>query len=377
MNKGFKYRIYPNEEQRIQFVKTFGCVRFVWNRMLEEKNAYYEEHKRTLSVTPAKYKSEFEWLKEVDSLALCNAQLNLGKAYSRFYSDPNVGFPKFKSRKSSRKSYTTNLVNGNVVVTDDGYIKLPKTSPVKMKMHRPIPDGYKIRSVTVSLTPTGKYFVSILCECGESAITRNPNELKSFIGLDFSVPDLYVDSEGHTPDCPKRHKQSEKRLAFEQRKFSRMKRGSSNYAKQKVRIAKIHEHIANQRKDALHKESTRITNAYDCVCIEALNVKEIGTSDGKYRLGKYIGDDGWGEFVGYLAYKIKDRGKPLIKVGKSYPSSQLCHNCGYQYSGTKDLSVRSWECPQCHERHDRDVNAALNIRDEGMRVLREKIAADR
>lgn len=383
MNKGFKYRIYPNEEQRTQFAKTFGCVRFVWNRMLEDKNAYYEvhkndEHKKTLNVTPAKYKAEFEWLKEVDSLALCNTQLNLEKAYSRFYSDSNVGFPKFKSKKSSRKSYTTNFVNENIVVTDDGYIKLPKTSPVMMKMHRPIPNDYKIKSATVSLTPTGKYFVSVLCEYVKSVVDKNPDDIKDdkVIGMDFSVPDLYADSNGHRPGMPKYYKQSKERLAFEQRRLSHMKKGSSNYIKQKARIAKIHEYIANQRKDALHKESTRIANAYDCVCIETLDMDEMKTST-EYDIARTVSDDGWGNFTAYLAYKLKDRGKPLIEVSKWFPSSQLCHNCGYRYHAAKDPRIKNWECPECHEYHNRDVNAALNIRDEGIRILKEKITPDR
>ena len=207
MNKAYKFRIYPNEEQRILIAKTFGCVRFIYNKMLGDKIEYYHQTQKKLNNTPAQYKTEFEWLKEVDSLALANAQMNLQDAYNNFFRDKKVGFPKFKSKKSSKRSYTTNCVNGNIIV-HDSMIRLPKLGFVKMKQHRNIPDNYKLKAVTVSQNSGGKFFVSILFE-HEEEITEK--KLESFIGLDFSMHELYVDSNGNCPqfrditDCPKRN----------------------------------------------------------------------------------------------------------------------------------------------------------------------------
>ncbi len=261
MNKAYQFRIYPNEEQKILFAKTFGCVRFIYNKMLGDKIEYYNQTKEKLNNTPAQYKTEFEWLKEVDSLALANAQMNLQDAYNNFFRDKKVGFPKFKSKKSSKRSYTTNYVNGNIIVRD-GMIRLPKLGFVKMKQHRNIPDDYKLKAVTVSKNAGGKYFASVLFEYEEEIAEK---ELESFIGLDFSMHELYIDSNGNCPAFPRYYRLSEKKLKKEQRKLSKMVRGSINREKQRVRVAKLHEKIANQRKDFLHKQSRQIANAYDCV----------------------------------------------------------------------------------------------------------------
>lgn len=361
-NKAFKFRIYPNSEQRTLFAKTFGCVRFIYNRMLDDKIKHYEETKQMLDTTPAQYKTEFEWLKEVDSLALANAQMNLQTAYRNFFKTPSVGFPHFKSKKSHKFSYTTNRVGNNIVI-ENGYIRLPKAGLVKMKQHRVIPNDYILKYVTVSQTPSGKYYASILFEYDTQV---EPVEPKSFVGLDYSMRELYIDSNGNSPCYPRYYRQALKRLEREQRKLSLMQKGSHNRDKQRVKVAKLHEKIANQRKDFLHKQSRQIANAYDCVCIENLDMKAMSQA---LNFGKSVSDNGWGMFTTYLKYKLEEQGKRLIKIDKFYASSQLCSYCGYQNHDTKNLSVREWTCPNCGVHHDRDVNAAVNIRNEGMRLL--------
>lgn len=362
MNKAYKFRIYPNETQKILFAKTFGCVRFIYNKMLGDKIEYYIQTKEKLNNTPAQYKTEFEWLKEVDSLALANAQMNLQKAYNNFFSNPKkFGFPKFKSKHRSQKSYATNNQKGSVKI-DNGYIQLPKTGLVKIKQHRNIPDYYKIKSVTISQNASGKYFASVIFDYEEEIAEK---ELESFIGLDFSMHELYVDSNGNCPEFPRYYRLSEKKLKKEQRKLSKMVKGSRNREKQRVRVAKLHEKIANQRKDFLHKQSRQIANVYDCVCIENLNMQAMAQS---LNFGKSVSENGWGMFTVFLKYKLEELGKKLIKIDKFFASSQICSVCGYQNPNTKDLSVREWICPCCRTYHNRDMNAAVNIRNEGMRI---------
>jgi putative transposase len=270
--------------------------------MLADKIKYYEETKQKLNNTPAQYKSEFEWLKEVDSLALANAQMNLQTAYNNFFRSPKVGFPKFKSKKSNHRSYTTNCVNGNISIAD-GYIKLPKVGFVKLKQHRTIPFDYKLKSATISQIPSGKYYVSVLYEYENQTHQIEPHH---FLGLDFSMHELYKDSNGNEPCYPKYYRQAEKRLKREQRKLSLMQKGSKNRKKQRVKVAKLHEKIANQRKDFLHKQSRQITNAYDCVCIENLDMKAMSQA---LNFGKSVSDNGWGMFTMFLKYKLEEQGK--------------------------------------------------------------------
>ena len=362
MNKAYKFRIYPNSEQKIMLAKTFGCVRFIYNRMLSDKIKYYEETKQKLNNTPAQYKKEFEWLKEVDSLALANAQMNLQTAYNNFFRSSKVGFPKFKSKKSNRRSYTTNCVNSNIAI-ENGYIKLPKVGLVKLKQHRLIPSDYKLKSVTISQTPSGKYYASVLFEY-ENQVQEQ--DMHNFLGLDFSMHELYKDSNGNEPAYPRYYRRAEKKLKREQRKLSLMQKGSKNRDKQRIKVAKLHEKVANQRKDFLHKQSRQITNAYDCVCIENLDMKAMSQS---LHFGKSVSDNGWGMFTEFLRYKLEEAGKMLVKVDRFFASSQICSCCGYKNPATKDLSVREWICPECGTHHDRDVNAAINIRNEGMRLV--------
>ena len=362
MNKAYKFRIYPNAEQQIILTKTFGCVRFIYNRMLSDKINHYEETKQKLNNTPAQYKSKFPWLKEVDSLALANAQMNLQTAYNSFFRNTKIGFPKFKSKKSNRRSYTTNCVNGNISI-DNGFLKLPKVGLVKLKQHRLILSNYKLKSVTISQTPSGKYYASVLFEY-ENQIQEQ--ELHDFLGLDFSMHGLYKDSNGNEPAYPRYYRQAEERLKREQRKLSLMQKGSKNRSKQRIKVANLHEKVTNQRKDFLHKQSRQIVNAYDCVCIENLDMRSMSQS---LNFGKSVADDGWGMFVTFLKYKLEETGKRLVKVNKFFASSQICNVCGYKNTATKNLSIRAWDCPECGTHHDRDINAAINIRNEGMRLV--------
>ena len=361
-NKAYKFRIYPNTEQRVLFARTFGCVRFVYNRMLADKIKYYEKTRKKLNNTPAQYKKEFEWLKEVDSLSLANAQMNLQTAYNNFFRSPKIGFPKFKSKKSNRKSYTTNCINGNILMKN-GYLKLPKIGFVKLKQHRKIPVDYKLKSVTISQTPSRKYYVSILFEYEKQVQNK---ELLSFLSLDYSMHELYKDSNSNEPAYPRYYRSAEKKLAKEQRKLSHMQKGSSNRNKQRIKVAKLHEKVADQRKDFLHKLSRQIANAYDCVCIENLDMKAMSQA---LHFGKSVSDNGWGMFTTFLQYKLEEQGKKLVKIDKFFASSQICSCCGYKNPETKNLAVRVWDCPECGTHHDRDVNAAINIRKEGMQIV--------
>lgn len=364
MNKAYKFRIYPNAEQKVLIAKTFGCVRFIYNKMLGDKIDYYNEHKERLNNTPAQYKAEFEWLKEVDSLALANAQLNLQTAYNNFFRDKSVGFPKFKSKHNGHKSYTTNCVNGNIQIVVN-QIKLPKLGLVNVKFHRQIPDGYKIKSCTISQSSSGKYYISILAEYEVNIIQiiANPDNV---IGFDMDMKNLFTDSQGNRAEYPRYYRQMHEKLAREQRKLSKCKRGSNNYYKQKLIVAKLHEKVANQRKDFLHKMSNQIANDYDAVCIEDLNMRAMGQ---RLNLGKSVADNGWGMFTTFLGYKLADRGKQIVKIDKWYPSSKTCHVCG-TINNNLTLKDREWTCEGCGTHHDRDWNAAINIKNEGLRLLR-------
>lgn len=361
MNKAFKFRIYPNAEQKVLLAKTFGCVRFVYNKLLYDRIQHYQKTGESLNNTPAQYKREFEWLKEVDSLALANAQLNLNRAYKNFFRDKSIGFPRFKSKKSNRKSYTTNHVNGNIKL-EEGYIVLPKLKAVKIKQHRCIPEKYKLKSVTVSQTPTGKYYASILFEYEPNV---EPIQPETFLGLDYSMQELFVSSDGQSAHYPRYYRQALERLKREQRKLSKCQKGSNNRAKQRLKVARFHEKVANQRKDFLHKLSRQITNAVDGVCIEDLDMKGMAQA---LNFGKSVSDTSFGAFVSMLDYKLSEQGKQLIKIGKWFPSSKMCSGCG-AVKDTLPLRERAYHCEACGLVIDRDYNASINIRNEGIRLV--------
>lgn len=367
LNKAYKFRLYPNAEQQILINKTFGCVRFIYNKMLGDKIEHYNSTKQKLNNTPAQYKKEYEWLKEVDSLALANAQMNLQTAYNNFFRDTKIGFPKFKSKHKDRKSYTTNYVNGNIQIQGK-QIKLPKLGLVNVKFHRQIPKDNTIKSCTISHTPTGKYYISILVEYEEEVtpITINTDNV---IGLDMDMKNLFTDSQGNRAEYPRYYRQMQDKLAKEQRRLSKCVRGSNNYHKQKLKVAKLHEKVANQRKDFLHKLSNQIANDYDAVCIENLNMKAMSQC---LHLGKSVADNGWGMFTTFIGYKLVDRGKPIVKIDKWYPSSKMCNVCG-NINNTLTLADREWTCDSCKTHHDRDCNAAINIKNEGIRLIIEQV----
>ena len=364
MNRAYKFRIYPNMEQRIMFAKTFGCVRFIYNKMLSDKIAHYKQTGKSLLVTPAQYKSQYKWLKEVDSLALANAQINLQVAYNNFFKKKRAGFPQYKSKKKSRRRYTTNNQHGSIRI-EGKKIKLPKVGYVKIVQHRPMMGV--IKSVTIEQTPTNKYYVSILVEY-ENQVPEV--ELHKFIGLDFSMHDLYVTSEGERANYPRYLRRHGKKLARLCRWYSRRKEGSSNREKMRLRVCLEYEKITNQRKDYLHKKSYHLAEEYDVVCIETLNMQAMGRMLG---FGKSVSDNSFGKFRAMLCYKLKNRGKKLILVDKWYPSSQLCSHCGYKNVQVKDMTIRSWKCPECGTEHDRDINAAINIREEGKRIIQTTV----
>ena len=360
--KSYKFRLYPNKEQEIMFAKTFGCVRFIYNKMLADKIAHYKETGKKLNNTPAQYKNEFEWLKEIDSIALCNAQINLQTAYNNFFKNKKFGFPKFKSKKRNKDSYTTNNQKDNIRIID-GKIKLPKVGLVKIKQHRIIPNNQIIKSVTITRTPSKKYYVSILAEY-EQIISDIELSKDKAIGLDYASHSFYVDSQGKEADYPKFYRQSQDKLAKEQRKLSLMKYGSKNYWKQKCRVARISEHISNQRKDWIHKISTNLANKYDIICIEDIDMKNMAKL---LKLGKSTSDNSFGFFRDVLSYKLANRGKRLVKIDKWFPSSKMCRYCGY-VNHSLTLKERTWTCT-CGVKLNRDENAAINIMNEGLRLL--------
>ncbi len=357
MLKADKYRIYPNKEQQLFFAKTFGCVSFVYNKMLADRiNSYQESqgnnNKKMKYPTPAQYKAEFPFLTEIDSLALVNAQMNLNKAYAHFFRDKSVGFPTFKNKKDHHQSYTTNNQKGTVCI-ENGYIKLPKLKTrVRVKQHRLFSGTMK--SVTISQTPSGKYFASILVEENEQLFPKIDHK----VGIDVGLKDFAVLSNGMKYGNPKWLRTAEKRLVFLQRALSRKKKGSKNRNKMRLQVAKLHEKITNQRNDFLHKVSNEITNENQVIVMEDLKVKNMQKN---HKLAKAISEVSWSKFREYVDYKARWKGRDLIIAPKNYASSQLCCVCSYQNKDVKNLNLRDWICPECNTEHDRDINASINL----------------
>lgn len=371
--KGYKYRIYPNEKQKVQITKTFGCCRFIYNHFLAMRIELYKTKQKSMSRTECnnycnqKLKKEYPWLKEVDKFALTNSIYNLDNAYQNFFREikkgnANQGFPKFKSKKNNHKSYRTNFTNNNIEVDfSNNQIKLPKLKWVKCKLHREFTG--KILSATISQVPSGKYFVSLNIECKHEELPKNNNT----IGLDLGISDLLITSEGEVFENNKLTYKYEEKLAKIQRQLVRKQKGSNNFHKQRIKIARLHEKITNIRKDNLHNISSRIVKENQFIFSEDLNIKGMVKNR---NLAKSIHDVSWYELTRQLQYKSEWNARIYHKVDRFYASSQLCSDCGYKNKDVKNLSIREWICDSCGSHHNRDINASINILNQGLRDLK-------
>jgi putative transposase len=358
MLKGYRYRIYPNKEQEEFFTKTFGCCRFVWNKMLEEKLSAYRNKEPIPRVTPAKYKKEFPFLKEVDSLALAYVQLRLEKAFKNYFKNPkHFGLPQFK-RKKNKQFYTTYNNNSSIKVDfEKGQLYLPKIKKgIKIELHRTF-EG-RIKSATISNTKDGRYYISILVETEEprNNITE-PNSKACGIDLGLEHFVTFINDFGtYKVEHPKHLIRKEKKLKKPQRDLSRKQKGSKNHEKVRRKLAKLHARISNARNDFLHKLSKAIIDENQVIVVEDINVKGLMRSN----FAKSISDSSWSKFLNYLRYKAEWYGRTLVQVDRFFPSSKLCHCCGHK---KEDLALheRTWVCSVCGETHDRDVNASRNL----------------
>ena len=365
--KAHKVRLYPTIDQQVFFAKSFGCVRFIWNKMLSDKIEHYKETKTTLKNYPAQYKKEFEWLQEVDSLALSQVERHLQKAYQSFFKN-GTGFPKFK-KKGQRDSYITNNQKGTVAITNNT-VKLPKIGHISAKFPNKI-NGL-IKSATISRTPSGKYYVSLLVKTIATPLPKT----HSNIGIDLGLIDFIVLSDGTKVANPKFLSKLQDKLARAQKILAKRRAiakvanrklsDSRNYQKQKFKVAKVYEKITNSRTDFLHKLSFNLIKNHDVIAIEDLNVKGMVEN---HKLAKAISDSSWSTFTTMLAYKAEWYGKTLVKIDRWYPSSKICSGCNHLLTKAElPLSLRSWDCPSCLQTNDRDINASINILNEGLKL---------
>ena len=374
MLKAYKFRLYPNKEQEAQLAKTFGCCRFVYNYYLAKKIELYKAEQKTLSKYDCnnhlnrvlKKSEEHVWLKEIDKFALTNSIYHLDTAYQNFFRESKKGnkiqgFPRFKSKRINRHSYTTNFTNNNIEVDfHNNKIKLPKLKWVECVAHREFTG--QIKSATISKVPSGKYFVSVLVETEHKQLPQ----INNAVGLDLGISELLITSDGETFGNNKLTYKYEKKLTTLQRQLAKKEKGSKNFHKQRIKVARLHEKITNIRKDNLHKISSQIVKENQFIFSEDLNVKDMVKN---HSLAKAIHDVSWYELTRQLHYKSEWNNRVYHKVDRFYASSQLCHVCGYKNEDVKNLSIREWICPGCSTRHNRDINASINILNQGLKDL--------
>ena len=363
MFKAFKYRLYPTTSQAEKINQNIGCARFVYNQLLDDRIKLWKQTKQRSKKTYCDLKKEYAFLKESDSRALLNARENLDAAYDKFFKEPNIGYPKFKAKHRCRWSYTTDNNNGTVRF-DGNRLRLPKVGYVKVVEHRRH-EG-RIITATISHERSGEYYASVLCEI------EHPESLPvtdKVIGVDLGLHDLIVCSDGERVEAPKYFRKSEQKLAKRQRAFSRTQKGSNGHEKARLKVARCHQKIKNQRNDFLQKLSTKLIRENQVICLEDLSVKGMERNK---KLAKSVTDASFSRFVSMLEYKAEWYGRKIIKIDRFYPSTQLCSGCGYKNESVKGLSglkFREWTCPECGEVHDRDFNAARNILKEGLKSI--------